>query len=259
MRIGVSGYGKMGRTFARILRKKHEVKVYSNYSKRDFSNLKELYEWSDVIILATSMEKIRDQLQELKKIAQENPKDAVLFDIATFKSEIIGLYVDFPKSVKVASVHPMFGPGVTSFEGEKFIIVPVPGREDDSRMVADLIRKFGGNASFLLAEKHDYIMGYVIGVPYALGLAYLRLSLKRGLDEFGGTSHEYLITYGKAVLNDSPEFIREVLKNSWKQIVEFLGMVLSVNPGQLKEEVGKEEIEEAYKRFYECLKGRKAL
>ncbi|AFK23183.1 prephenate dehydrogenase/arogenate dehydrogenase family protein [Pyrococcus sp. ST04] len=261
MRIAISGYGKMGKLFGKILKKKHDVKFYSSHVSLDFSSLKDAYEWADLMILATSIEKIKAQILELKEISSEVPKDIVIFDIASFKREIVPLYSGFPEEVKVASVHPMFGPGVNSFHGEKFLIVPVPGREMDGDVVKTIISEdFGGEVVVVDAETHDRMMGFVIGVPYAIGLAYLKLTHEFDLDKFGGTSHKLLKTYGLFVLNDSEEFIRHILGMSGSNVKYFCSLLNRIIAGDISFfniEEDSRDIIEAYQKIYEIIKGEK--
>lgn len=245
----------MGRLFRECLSGEHEVRVYSQHERMDFSSLRELYSWAEIIVLASSLSILPHQLKELSTLSKELGGTKVIFDIATFKADIVGLYRHFPREVKVASVHPMFGPGTASLRGRRFIVVPVPGREEDSKVVGELIKSLGGKVEFLEARTHDRIMGFVIGVPYFLGLSYLALSIERGLGRFGGTSHAFLETYGKAVLNDSPDFVEEVLKRSRGEIEEFLQFLREgkPNPSKLRKRLSEEEIKKAYERFYRAL------
>ncbi len=254
MRIGIVGYGKMGRFLGELLRGKHEVVFHSRHAHGAFPSLEELYMGCDVVILASSLRTLPAQIKELARIASSVPRRVTVFDVATFKDNILNHYRDFPKSVAVASVHPMFGPGAGKLRKRRFIIVPVPGREKDAKIVADFILSLGGEVSYLSPERHDRLMAQVIGIPYMLGLAYLSLSLDEGLEHFGGTSHLYLTTYGKAILHDSPDFIREVLERTEKEMQRF---VKRLNSGpdveNLVKMVGEEEIENAYQRFYRVL------
>jgi prephenate dehydrogenase len=99
------------------------------------------------------------------------------------------------------------------------------------------------------------MMKVVIGIPYFIGISFLSFLLKfEGVENFGGTSFEYLITYAKAVLNDSSEFIDEILEFSKDKIEEFLRFVGKgeFNVEKLREKF-EHEIEGGYKRFYMVL------
>ncbi|MDK2914158.1 MAG: prephenate dehydrogenase [Thermococcaceae archaeon] len=245
----------MGRLFERCLGGRFEVIFYSEHGRSDVGSLEELYLESDVIIVASSIGSTPERLKKLAEISREHGGKKIVFDIATFKSLVIEAYAGFDEETRAASVHPMFGPGAKTIEGKRFIVVPIPGREEDAEEVADFIRSIGGNVSFLDWKTHDRLMGFVIGVPYFIGLSYLSLSRELGLGEFGGTSWAFLETYGKAVLHDSPDFIREVLNLSREQIEEFLDFLRKnpPDPERLREKLEWEEIEAAYERFYKAL------
>lgn len=245
----------MGRLFKRCLGRRFEVISYSEHGRSDVESLEELYLKSDVVMVASSLNFTPERLRKLAEISRKHCEKKMVFDIATFKSRVIKAYAGFSEDVRVASVHPMFGPGAKTLKGKRFIVVPVPGREGDANSIAGFIRSIGGEVTFSDWKTHDRIMGFVIGVPYFVGLGYLALSKELGLGDFGGTSWAYLETYGKAVLNDSPDFIREVLSLSREQIGAFLDFLREnpPDPEVLRKELRREEIEEAYKRFYRAL------
>ena len=229
------------------------MNFYSEHGRSDFRSLEQLYENSDVIILASSLKTLPGRMKALAEISNKIGGEKIVFDIATFKAELIPIYSAFSRECKVASVHPMFGPGVDCIKGRRFLVVPIPGREGDSRTIGDLISSWGGEVKYVSAEEHDRLMAFAIGLPYAIGLAYLKLSLELNLGDFGGTSQAFLETYGKAVLNDSPEFIEEVIERSRDALKDFVPLIGTVDPRELLEKIGREEIEEAYRRFYRAL------
>ncbi len=242
----------MGRLFQRCVG--GEVRFYSRHGPMDFGNIGELYAWADVVILASSMDATRSQLKELLEVSMENPRRVMIFDIASFKGGIVELYSRFPPEVIVASVHPMFGPGVNCFEDQLFLVVPVGDRENDAMEVAAFLESLGARVEFVSSEEHDRLMGFAIGVPYFLGLKYLELAVEKELERFGGTSSRFLTIYGKAVLNDSQEFIEEVIERSMPQIREFIEGLRNVpDVGFLARELDENEIKDAYRRFYRAL------
>lgn len=255
MRVAVIGYGKMGKLFHRILRERYEVGIFSQVNHSDFSSLEEAYLNSDVVIIASSIRETIKRVSELKKIANKNPRRCIIFDISTFKEELIPLYYTFPREVNVASVHPMFGPGVRNFEGKRFLVVPVENRKRDAIAIEKFLKELGGDTRIVELKEHERTMGFVLGVPYFLGIAYLQFSYEKGLHRLEGTSHRFLSIYGKAALNDSTEMIEEILNRSLTQISEFLEFLKreNVDLEKLKKMVSQEEIKDAYARFYRAL------
>lgn len=94
------------------------MRVYSQHERMDFDSLSELYSWAEPVILASSISALPHQLKELSALSKELGGAKVIFDIATFKADIVGLYRHFPREVKVASVHLTFGSGTASYEAE---------------------------------------------------------------------------------------------------------------------------------------------
>ena len=257
-RIGIIGYGKMGKLFAREFSRKFDVAICSEHAEKEefrtFSSVEELFNWADVIVIAKSLGETPQVLEEFAELS-ERCTGKIIFDISTFKRDIVEIYKRFPKSVKVCSVHPMFGAGAGSLKGRRFIVIPVEGREKDIYPVINLLREFQAEIFVTDAKTHDEMVKITIGIPYFMAVAYLSfLSEFEGLENFGGTSFKYLTTYSKAVLNDSPPFIREVLEFSRDKIKEFLGFI---EEGEFNiEELRKKfehEIEESYRRFYRAL------
>ncbi|MFW5953411.1 MAG: prephenate dehydrogenase/arogenate dehydrogenase family protein [Candidatus Natronoplasma sp.] len=258
-KVGIIGYGKMGHLLAKQFAEDHDINIYSeeklNTRFNKYRTIESLYIDSKYIVIAVPSKEIESLLKKLSNIDVEETK--TIFDISTFKSDFIDIYKMFPDNVKTASAHPMFGEGIESIEDEKVVIIPVNGREDDSDHVEEFFRQLGANTVKIDADEHDEMMKITIGIPYFLGMSYLNMVSKTDdIDMFGGTSFEYLTTYGKAVLNDSPEFIEEVIDHSRDKIEEFLEEAKSgeVDIERLKEKY-EDEIDESYTDFYRVMRG----
>ncbi len=256
-KIAIIGYGKMGEFFAKEFSKRFEVGIYSRHLKESefelFNSIEELFKRSKYIMVATSLQETPKVLEKLAEFSKNN-EGKVIFDISTFKGEVIEIYKKFPKEVKVCSIHPLFGSGAKSLKGRKIIVIPIEGRENDAKDVVELFKSFEAEIFISDAETHDEMMKIVIGIPYFMGLSFLSyISKFKNIEKFEGTSFEYLSIYGKAILNDSSEFIKEVLEFSENRIEEFLGFAKGdVNIEELKERY-KDEIKESYRRFYKVL------
>lgn len=209
-----------------------------------------------MIVVARSLEETPRVLEKLAELSEKS-EGKVIFDISTFKRDVMETYKRFPEGVKVCSVHPMFGAGgAKSFEGGmRFIVVPVEGREEDVNPVIKIFKEFNAEVFTADAKIHDDMMKAVIGLPYFIGISFLSfVSEFEGIENFGGTSFEYLTTYAKALLNDSPEFINEILELSKDKIEEFLRFA---EKGEFDIEKLREkfehEIGKSYEEFYKVL------
>jgi len=256
-KLGIIGYGKMGKLLARQFSDRYDIGIYS---KGDFEtefkileSVESLYVFSDYSIITVPAKEIPSILEKISRI--DIDEDKVIFDISTFKKDFIDEYERFPEHISVASAHPMFGEGVDTLKDENVIVVPVEGREREAEYVESFFEEFEADVSRMNVDEHDELMKVLIGIPYFFGISYLSLiSDCEDIESYGGTSFEFLSTYGKAVLNDSPEFIYEVIDNSIDSIERNLK-----NLDFDKEEINRlqenygDEIDENYSKIYEML------
>ncbi len=263
-KIGIVGFGKMGVLFASELSKLCEIVVYSKNLEnvkderiRVVQSLAELFKEAECIILAVPENSAKNILEELVNLSRKTEERKIIFDICTFKKYLEKHYENFPPQVKVCSVHPMFGAGAKSFEGKKVLLVKVCKKEIPCE-VKILFSSLGARIIEIESvEEHDKLMQVCRGIPYFLGLTYLTFVLKYHKSfEVGGTSFEYLTTYGKSLLNDSDEFINHILSKSSEKITEFLEFIKNVKIDLQKlRNTFQKEVGECYKKFYKLVEG----
>lgn len=254
-KIGIIGYGKMGRSLAHQFSDQYKIGIYSKGDFETefevFDSLESLCSSSDCLAITVPSKEVKSILDKLAEM--EISEDKMIFDISTFKKDIIDGYKSLPEHLTVASAHPMFGEGVDTLKDENVIVVPVEGKERGADRVKRLFKRFGADVSEMSPDKHDELMKVLIGVPYFFGLSYLSLiSEFEEIERYGGPSFEFLSTYGKAVLNDSPEFIEEVIDRS----TDFIEKIFD-DPEIEGEELNslqkkyRKDIERSYSKLYE--------
>ncbi len=258
-KVGIIGFGKMGKLLAQQFNERYKIGIYSkgNFETKFnvFNSVESLYNFSDYLVITVPAEEISSILDEISRI--DLKEDKVIFDISTFKKDFIEEYKRLPQHLKVASAHPMFGEGVDTLKDENVIVVPVDGREREAEYVESFFEEFGADVSSMKADEHDEMMKILIGIPYFFGISYLRLiSDIENIEKYGGTSFELLSTYGKAVLNDSSEFIHEVIDHS-EDVVEVILKDRVVDEDKIKKLQKKydDEVGENYSKIYEFLRG----
>ena len=180
MRVAVIGSGGMGSWFARFFRSRGDVITVSDRDQRRARRLatrigarcardnSEAARGSDVVVLATSVNSVS---RVIKEIAPALKRNALLFDICATKSGVIpALRSVQRRGVKIASIHPMFGPfasGVTS----RVIIVVRTGKDMRG---AEMIKRMFRGARILLVdpEVHDKWMALTLALPHFLNMAF---------------------------------------------------------------------------------------
>lgn len=224
-KIGIiGGAGKMGSWLAKHLKEKHEIEIYDininnmhktaeqlsiNYA----TTINELVSKNDIIIVAVNLNNVPKVLSELLSLPIHNK---IIFDIASFKKDIIPIYLKYPKTTSVCTVHPLFGPGARSIKNAPIVIIPIPNRENEIITVEQLFREFDSKIIIIDWETHDKIMGLTLGIPYITGLAIATL-VKDNEDlikTLSGTSFKILYTYMNSILNEDPSLISEIITNN---------------------------------------------
>ena len=248
----------MGELLSELFSQRYEIGVYSRGEFETeftvFDSIASLYRSSDHLVITTPAEEIKDIVTKLSEIDDREKK--LIFDICTFKEDFIDEYKRLPNHLSIASVHPMFGEGIETLKDRNVIVVPVEGREQGAQQAEAFFEGFEAKVSRMDVEEHDKIMKILIGVPYFFGISYLSLiSDIEGLERYGGTSFEFLSTYGRSVLNDSPAFIAEVIDHS-ADIFEdrIVDMEISKEEIQRLKEKYSDDIEESYSKMYDVLK-----
>ncbi|MHA1709263.1 MAG: prephenate dehydrogenase/arogenate dehydrogenase family protein [Candidatus Baldrarchaeia archaeon] len=229
MRLGIVGYGRMGRWFAEKLKDHFEIGVYDiDPSKvKDFwgvvySTLEDLVVNSDVILIATPIDVTSEVLEDVREIVQRRGlRGKIIIDIASLKGSIIPVLKKFPKSVKVCSVHPLFGRTADSFKSRKIVVVPVDGRCEDCKFVIDLFSLLGADIVIADPEFHDRTVAVTIALPYFIGLLYGYFVCREGvrkLEKFAGPSFKRLISHTREILDDSDELVFSLLNSRHSRV-----------------------------------------
>ncbi len=226
-KIGVVGFGKMGRLFAQIFSRHHEIGIYDireidgGCGYRIFKDLKSLVKQMEYILVSTPLKETPYVLKTIKNIIKNNKLTGKkVFDITTIKWRVIKELQSFPRDVNVCSIHPLFGGKIEDTRGKKIVVVKIKGRdEEDIEEVIDIFKPYHFNIFIASQEEHDKAVGLTIGLPYFIALLYGETILLRDmkkLDKYGGTSYQVYKDYiNNILLNDDPYFIQELLNDPY--------------------------------------------
>lgn|GEM_PF-447026 len=235
--IGIIGVGKMGYWFAEFFRERgFSVSAYDTVWERVASTSRklgveaclspeEVVAKSSVILISTPMKEVPAVIENVKKILESGGHNTkMVFDIASFKEGIVERYRGFPNEVKVASTHPFFGPRARIVDRHSIAVVPVPGREDNAKAVAEFFDRLGFKTLIVDAGQHDALMSITIGGSYATSIILAKLLAKTVSDLKHSTlnaTFKYYLVYALNVLGEDVEFLVEVFeKDSVKRLLE---------------------------------------
>lgn len=276
----IGGAGRMGSWFSQLfLSHGFNVGIYDidkcrikelseKASIKIHESLGSLVKENDIIMIAAPLKVTPCIIERIRSTLTYNNKvNKIVFDIATFKSNFIHLYEHYPQTVKVSSVHPLFGPGAKTPGKYTVVIVPVPSRESDSEITEDLFRKLGFKIKRMDYKLHDKIVALTIGISHVVGLslAFLTSSYEISyIEELSGTTFKYLTIHFKSAIQESEDFFEYILSENnirvyVKELINILNTMIE-KPQEILKNINKvrecwnaDKTKEAYTKMYQCL------
>ena len=132
---------------------------------------------SDVVIVSVPISSTLKYLKEADAVCRD---DALIFDVSSIKSPFSEYLKEMAKRRKVCSVHPMFGPSVPSMFGRNVIVCDCGCAEAVSE-ASELFDNDGSNIIITSVERHDELMGYVLGFAHASNITFFTALRESGI------------------------------------------------------------------------------
>ncbi len=155
MKILIYGYGRIGRTFKKILSSNY-VKVYSRDPGKSEVHRRDIKRF-DVVILCIPEKAYEDVIENLGK-------NQLVVDVSSIKENVLPLLRK--KCKKYLSIHPLFGENVYPYFSE---VVHVESNCPDAAEFLDVLKKAG--LKVISLDDHDAEMAKIQGVPHFVLLA----------------------------------------------------------------------------------------
>ncbi len=179
----------------------------------------------------------------------------LVFDTSTFKRGVVGVMSSAPDGVRVAMVHPLFGPLASRANAHYAVVCPVPGKEEGTAEAIALLANIGLNVMVMEWRDHDRLVSLSIGLTYIISEAIGILIEKEGIDTASllpGTTYRYLSVLVDSILSDSLSLRDEILGypdvvEVLRELKEALDDVMNGRRSKLK---GSRD---AYLKLYHCL------
>ncbi len=212
-RIGViGGTGGMGQWFVRLL----EEEGYAVHvrGKGTGMGIEKMAGTCVVIAVAVPIGVTVPVIREVGPLLKE---DSLFMDLTSLKKEPVEAMLRF-SGAEVVGCHPLFGPGVTSLNGQNVVLCPARG----SRWLPwlrDLFRSRGGRVVETTPERHDRAMAVV------QGLTHLTTVLMGEVFRESGLSREDLDLVSTPVFRTKLAMIEKVASSP-----RLYGEMLTMNP-----------------------------
>ena len=212
----IGGAGKMGRWFVEFLASQGfavEIadpagtpgphKLRTDWQSDDLSH--------EVIVVATPLGITAAILEQL---ARHRPPGLV-FDIGSLKTPLrAGLESLHRAGVRVASLHPMFGPDTDLLSGRHVIHVDL-GRADAMADAQNLFASTMAEQVVTTLDDHDRLIAYVLGLSHAINIAFFTALAESGeaaprLARLSSTTFDAQLGVASLVAGDSPALYFEI-------------------------------------------------
>lgn len=212
----VGGAGQMGRWMCRYLRARgYDVVVNDIAGPLDGfefePDLGKAVARADVIAVSVPMSVSADVLESIGRL---RPK-ALLFDICSLKAPVEKVLRRLGKAgVKVASVHPMFGPTFFPLASGNITFSDC-GNGIAVLEAKEIFRPTGATLLDISLDHHDEFMAFLLGLSHLCLLTFAR-SVSKSPFEFGGlrrpagTTFSRLSVASMGLLEDPPALLRDI-------------------------------------------------
>jgi len=176
----VGGAGKMGRWLVRFfIEQGHDVAVLdpggSVKGARSIERLEDGMAF-DVILLAMPLSK---GPEVLRAVLSCEPSGLIV-DISSLKSHLLNdLRAGVARGLRLASLHPLFGPGVQTLAGRVMAVCDC-GHSEAADEAASLFESTSLTISRMSVERHDEYMQYVLGLSHLTSILFATTLARSG-------------------------------------------------------------------------------
>ncbi|MFL5809525.1 MAG: prephenate dehydrogenase, partial [Flavisolibacter sp.] len=202
MTVTIVGIGLIGGSFALALKDKgiankvigvdaseeHQQKALSLGLVDDVMELKNAIAASDLIVLATPVDALKDLLPHvLNKIDRQ-----VVIDVGSTKHSILNAVKDHPKRKRFVATHPMWGTEYSgpeaavhgAFEEKATVICDKEESDADAvELVEKIYRKMGMHLMYMNGDDHDVHVAYVSHISHITSFALANTVLEKEREE----------------------------------------------------------------------------
>jgi len=212
----IGGAGQMGSWTVRFLASQgYAVEIADPTGTVDGFNC--VHDWQDltlhhdVIVVAAPL---AESNRILKALAERRPHGLV-FDIGSLKSPLReGLDALRNAGVKVASIHPMFGPTTELLSGRHVIFVDV-GSEEGTAQAREIFAPTMATLVEMDLDSHDRLIAYVLGLSHALNIIFFTALSESGeevpkLAQISSTTFDAQLEVARSVAEDNPYLYFEI-------------------------------------------------
>jgi chorismate mutase/prephenate dehydrogenase len=184
----------------------------------------------DVIVVATPLGITAGVLRELAELRPPG----LVFDIGSLKTPLrAGLEALGRAGVRVASMHPMFGPDTELLSGRHVLHIDL-GHPEALRQGQELFAPTMAEQVVMSLDDHDRLIAYVLGLSHAVNIAFFTALVESGEDaprlaRLSSTTFDAQLEVASRVAQDSPALYFEIqsLNEYGRESLDALGAAVA--------------------------------
>lgn len=213
----IGGYGKMGFWFARLLKNEgYQITVIGRDKDKLAATAIELgitatdrledAAAADIIIISVPVDSFDMVCSQLAPYVSSNQK---IFDLTSVKVMPVEVMHRFFEQAQTLGIHPVFGPGAESLNGQNVILTPTNDKECElSVKVNEWLTARGARVRITSPEEHDRLMSISLGLAHFIAIvtadALVSLDKLTEMSDAGGITYKALLTLVESVLSEDP-------------------------------------------------------
>jgi chorismate mutase/prephenate dehydrogenase len=212
----IGGSGQMGGWFADFLASQGYGVELADPRPTDLS-FPRIKNWQDselehALIVVAAPIKITAEI--LLALAERRPAGTII-DVGSLKTPLrAGLEALAAAGCRVASIHPMFGPGARLLSG-KHVIFCETGVDEATHAAKKLFASTMAEQIEMSLDDHDRLIAYVLGLSHALNLAFFTALSASGelvprLKRMSSTTFDAQLEVASLVATDNPRLYFEI-------------------------------------------------
>lgn len=216
MKIGLIGFGRLGKLIAKNLSQDFELYVYDkiDYTKEikklnaNVSSLDEICKTCDVIIPFVPISEFENVIKLCAPILKKN---ALVIDVCSVKIHPMDVMKKYlPEHAQILGTHPMFGPdsAKTTLMGSKIVLCRERIEDDLYENIKSYLQKFGLKVIEADADRHDRDISSSLLLTHFLGRTLMDFNASDL--EIDTTGYRRLMKILKTVKNDSWQLFEDM-------------------------------------------------
>ena len=236
-KIGIIGFGRLGRLLARHLTKDFKIYVFNRSdSSQDIKDinaipvsLKEVCS-KDVIIISVPISEFKGVLEEMKRLIRIN---SLVIDVCSVKEYPVKLMREIlPETVQILATHPLFGPDSASdsLVGKKIVLCKERIAQEDYKKIKSYLRKKGLVIVETTPEAHDKEIAKSLVLTHFIGRSLIELNCNKNKIDTQG--YNQLLRVLDTVKNDTWQLFEDMNKyNKYAPRIrrDFVEAVIKIN------------------------------